>query len=176
MKNLHLIVQSCEQAISKKENLFTKLTRTDLSRRTNDFQHPNSIVNSLPLTKQSFNKQVDIFKALSLEKFYSILEYAEDDVDNWLVNYLVYNKEIDQALHNISINFRELENKLFNIKICNEMNVSPMRIYIEEWLERELKQTANKRKQAVVRIPAAIDNIIETTVVDDINETIAISK
>ena len=87
MKNLHLIVQSCEHAISKKEKLFTKLTKIDLARRTNDFQDPNLIVNSFPLTKQAFVKQVDIFKALSLEKFYNILEYGEDDFDNWLVDY-----------------------------------------------------------------------------------------
>jgi hypothetical protein len=56
VKNLHLIVQSCEQAISKKEKLFTKLTKIDLARRTNEVQNPNLIVNSLPLTKQAFDK------------------------------------------------------------------------------------------------------------------------
>ena len=62
VKNLHLIVQSCEQAISKKEKLFTKLTKIDLAERINDFQDPNLIVNSFPLTKQAFDEQVDIFK------------------------------------------------------------------------------------------------------------------
>ena len=81
VKNLHLIVQSCEQAISKKEKLFTNLTIIDLARRTNEFQDPNLIINSLPLTKQAFDNQVDIFKALSLEKFYNILEYGEYDID-----------------------------------------------------------------------------------------------
>jgi hypothetical protein len=54
----------------------------DLAETTNEVQDPNLIVNSLPLTKQAFDKQVDIFKGLSLEKFYSILEYGEDDMDN----------------------------------------------------------------------------------------------
>jgi uncharacterized protein YeeX (DUF496 family) len=62
----------------------------------------------LPLTKQAFDEQVDIFKGLSLEKFYRILEYGEDDVDNWLVDYSVQNEEIDQALRNLSIDLREL--------------------------------------------------------------------
>jgi hypothetical protein len=163
VKNLHLIVQSCEQAISKKEKLFTKLTKIDLAKRTNDFQDRNLIVNSLPLTKKAFDRQVDIFKALSLEKFYSILEYGQDDVNNWLVDYSVQNEEIDQALRNISINFSELENELFNIKIRNEINVAPMRSYIEEWLERELKQVADERQQAVATIPVAVDDINEKT-------------
>ena len=58
------------------------MTKIDLAGRTNEVQDPNLIVNSSPLTKQAFNKQVDILKALSLEKFYSILEYGEDDLDN----------------------------------------------------------------------------------------------
>jgi hypothetical protein len=36
VKNLHLIFQSCEQAITKKEKLFTKLTEIDLAGRTNE--------------------------------------------------------------------------------------------------------------------------------------------
>ena len=84
------------------------MSRINLAGRINDFQDPNLIANSLPLTKQAFDKQVVIFKALSLEKFYSILEYGEDDVDNWLVDYLVQTEEIDQALRNLSIDLREL--------------------------------------------------------------------
>jgi hypothetical protein len=167
VKNLHLIVQSCEQAISKKEKLFTKLARINLAGRTNDFQDPNLIVNSLPLTKQAFVEQVDIFKELSLKKFYNILEYGQDDVDNWLVDYSVHNKEIDQALRNLSIDFKELENELFNIKIWNEINVAPMRSYIEEWLESELKQIVDERQHALTMIPV---------VVDDINEKASTSK
>ena len=60
------------------------------------------------LTKQSFDKQVDNFKALSLEIFYMILEYGEDHVDNWLVGYWVQNWDIDQTLRNHSIDLSEL--------------------------------------------------------------------
>jgi hypothetical protein len=49
-------------------------------------------------------------------------------------------------LRNLSIEFRELEKELFNIKIWNEINVAPMRSYIEEWLERELKQVIDERQ------------------------------
>ena len=41
VKNLHLIVQSCEQAISKKEELFRKLTEIDLAGSTNEVQDAN---------------------------------------------------------------------------------------------------------------------------------------
>jgi hypothetical protein len=51
-----------------------------------------------------------------------------------------------------------------------------MRIYIEEWVERKLKQAANERQQAVPGIPTAVENILEATIVTDINETTAASK
>jgi hypothetical protein len=158
VKNLHLIVQSCEQAISKKEELFRKLTEIDLARSTNEVQDPNLIVNSLPLTIQASNEQVDIFKGLSLETFYNILEYGEDDVDNWLVDYLVQTEEIDQALRNLSIDLRELENEIFNIKIWDKINVAPLRGYIEEWIQRPIEKLTDEGKQAVGTIPIVIDD------------------
>jgi hypothetical protein len=42
------------------------------------------------------------------------------------------NQYIGEALRNISIDLRDLEDDLFNIKIQHEINVAPMRSYIEE--------------------------------------------
>jgi hypothetical protein len=93
-----------------------------------------------------------------LERFYNILEYGEDNIDNSLVNYSVQNEQIDQNLCSLSIILRELENELFNKKKWNEINVAPLRRYIEEWIERELKLVADERKYAVATIPLVIDN------------------
>jgi hypothetical protein len=139
VNNLCFIVESSEQVISKKDKLFTKLSNIDLAGKTNDFQDPLLIANSLPLTREEFDKQVAMLKTFSLEKFYNILQFDQSHVHDWLVKYAVQNEEIHQALSNLSIDFQELENDLFNIKIWNEINVTPMRAYIEEWVERQLK-------------------------------------
>jgi uncharacterized protein YeeX (DUF496 family) len=89
----------------------------DLAGSTNKVQDLKLILNSLFITKQQFDKQVDIFKGLSFENFYGILEYDEDDIDNWLVDYSVKNQDIEEALHGISNDLRDLEGELFNIKI-----------------------------------------------------------
>jgi hypothetical protein len=65
---------------------------------------------------------------------------------------------------------------LFNIKIWNEINITPMRGYIEYWLERQLKQDVDKRQQAVASISAAVEDILETTVIGDINKMTTASK
>jgi hypothetical protein len=118
----------------KKEELFKMSTEIDPTGSTNEVQDPKLILNLLFLTKQDFDEQVDIFKGLSFEKFYGILEYNEYDVDNWLLDYSVKNQDIEESLCNISIDIRDLEGDLFNIKIQHEINVAPMRSYIEEWL------------------------------------------
>jgi hypothetical protein len=81
VKNLNIIVQAYSQAIKRREELFERLTDIDIARSTNEVEDPKLILNSLFLTKQSFDEQVEIFKELSFEKFYGILEYDEDDID-----------------------------------------------------------------------------------------------
>jgi uncharacterized protein YeeX (DUF496 family) len=117
VKNLNIIVQACDQVVLKKEEVFKSLTEIDLTGSTNEVQDPKLVVKLLFLTKKSFDKQFEIFKGLSFETFYGILEYNEDDVDNWLVDYSVKNQDIEETLRNISIGPRDLEGKLFNRKI-----------------------------------------------------------
>jgi hypothetical protein len=81
----------------KREELFKRLTEIDLAGGTNEVQDPKLILNSMFLTKQQFDEQVEIFKGLSVEIFYGILEYNEDEIDNWLVDYSVKNQDIEEA-------------------------------------------------------------------------------
>jgi hypothetical protein len=102
------------------------------------------IFNSLFLTKQAFDDQVHIYKKLSFENFYGILEYGEDDVKTWLVGYAIKNQDIQEALHNLSIDLRDFESELFDIKIHHEINVAPIRSYIEEWFKKVVHQITNE--------------------------------
>ena len=157
MKNLNGIVQACSQAITRREELFKKLTEIDIAGNTNEVQDPKLILNSLFLTKQAFDEQVEIFKGLSFEKFYGILEYGEDDVENWLVNYSIKNQDIEEALCNISIDLRELEGEIFNIKIQHEINLAPMRSYVEEWFKKVVDKLTNEGQRTVETVPVTTD-------------------
>jgi hypothetical protein len=158
VKNLQLIVESCEQAISEKEELFRNLTQIDLAGSTNEVQDPNLVLKSLSMTKEAFDEQLDILKGLSLEKFYDILEYRVDELENWLLDYATHNEEIEQALHSISMDLRKLENELFDIEIQDEINVAPMRSYIEEWFQRRMDNLIEEGQQPVGTIPATVDD------------------
>jgi hypothetical protein len=129
IKNLNNIVQACSQAMSKREELFKRLTEIELARSINEVQDPKLILNSIFLGKQQFEE---------VEKFYGILEYDEDDIGNWLVDYSVKNQDIEESLNDISLDRRDLKGKLFNIKIRHEINVAPLKSYIEEWFKKAI--------------------------------------
>jgi hypothetical protein len=46
VKNLNIIIQACNQAITRREELFKKLTEIDLARSSNEVQDPQLILNS----------------------------------------------------------------------------------------------------------------------------------
>jgi hypothetical protein len=129
----------------------------DLARSTNKFQDPKLILKSLFLTKQKFDEQVNIFKGLSIKKFYGILEYDEDTIENWLVDYFIKNQDIEEALHGISPDLRDLEGELFNIKIRHEINVAPMEIYIEEWFKKAINKLTTEGQETVETVLVTVN-------------------
>jgi hypothetical protein len=129
----------------------------DLAGSTNEFKDPKLILNSLFLTKQQFDEKVEIFKGLSIEKFYGILEYNEDDIDNWLMDYSMKNQDIEEALHGISLDLRDLEGELFNIKIRQEIYMAPMKSYIEEWFKKAIDKLTNEGQESVKTVPVTVD-------------------
>jgi hypothetical protein len=88
IKNLSNIVQECSESILKKEELLKRLMEIDLVGGTNEVQYPKLILNSMFLTKQQFDKQAEIFKGLSIENVYNIIESNEEEIDNCLVYYV----------------------------------------------------------------------------------------
>jgi hypothetical protein len=89
--------------------LFKRITEIDLAGSTDEVQDPNLILNSMFMINQQFDEQVEILKGLSAKKFYGIIEYNEEEIDNWLVDYSVKNQDIEEAIHGISHDLRDLE-------------------------------------------------------------------
>jgi hypothetical protein len=139
----------CSQAISQREELFKRFTDVDIAGSTNEDQDPKFILNLLFLTKQRFDEKFEIFKGMLVEEVYGILEYNEEDIDNWLVDYSVKNEDIEESLHEISLDLRDLKGELFKIKIRHEINMVPMKNYIEEWFKKAIKKLTTEGQEAV---------------------------
>jgi hypothetical protein len=110
------------------------------------------------MTRKQFDEQVEILKGLSTEKFNGIIEYGEEEIDNWLIDYSMKNQDIEEEIHDISHDLRYLEGELFNIKIRHEINVAPMRNYIEDWFKREInKLTKEGQETSVETVPITVN-------------------
>jgi hypothetical protein len=78
-------------------------------------------------------------------------------VENWLVDYLIKNQDIEEALQNIYIDLRGLEGDLFNIKISCEINVAPIRSYIKEWFKKVVDELIDEGKMMVEMVPVTAE-------------------
>jgi hypothetical protein len=74
---------------------------------------------------------LEFLKTTSAERFNSLIEYSKLEVKIWLVSYINKNEYVEDTLHQISIEFIDLESSLYDIKVKQEIGVAPMRDYIE---------------------------------------------
>ena len=165
IKNLNNIVQACSEAIVKREELFKRLIEIDLEGSTNEVQDPKLILNSIFMTNQQFDEQVEILNGLSSLKFYGIIEYNEEEIDSCLVDYSMKNQDIEETIHDISHDLRDLEGELFNIKIKHEIHVAPMKNYIEDWFKKTIdKLTKEGQETTIETVPITVNEENKATI------------
>jgi hypothetical protein len=57
------------------------------------------------------------------------------------------NDDIEDTLHQLLMDFKDLENSLFDTKVRHDIAMAPMREYIENWLKNSVIKI-NKSDQA----------------------------
>jgi hypothetical protein len=77
----------------------------------------------------------------------------------------VKNQDIEEAIHGISHYLRDLEGELFNIKIRHEINITPMKNYIEYWFKKVIEKLTKEGQATVETVPITVneDNNRTTT-------------
>jgi hypothetical protein len=50
-----------------------------------------------------------------------------------------------------------LEGEIFNIKFCHEINVAPMKRYIEEWFKRVVDKVTDEGKRTIETVLVTVD-------------------
>jgi hypothetical protein len=121
----------------------------DIVGTTIEVSDPKFISNSMLMTRKQFEEQIEGLKKASTEKFDTMVEFTHDDIDNWLVEYTNKNEEIENTLQHLSIDYREVEHELFNIKVKQEVIVSPLRDYIKKWLNNSIAKISEISAEAV---------------------------
>jgi hypothetical protein len=91
------------------------------------------------INHQSINPLASINHLTSINQTIGINDnMIQHDIESRLVEYVNINEDIEITLQQISIDYREIEGTLFYIKVKHKVIVSPLRDYIEKWLNSAL--------------------------------------
>jgi hypothetical protein len=74
---------------------------------------------------EKFKKKIENLKKSLGGIFYRMIEYTYDDINSWLVEKINKNEDIETILQNLSIDHREIESELLNIKLKQEVTIPP---------------------------------------------------
>jgi hypothetical protein len=143
------LLNQLKELSRKKTEAYSKIIGLDIAGSTIEVSDPNLISNSMIMSREQFEEQVENLKKSSAKKFDSMVEYTYDDIDNWLVEYTNKNEDIETILQNLSIDHREIESELLSIKVKQEVIVSPLREYIQEWLNKAITKIVEFPTEAV---------------------------
>jgi hypothetical protein len=103
----------------------------DITGTTIEVPDPKYLSNSMLMTRQHFEEKIEELKGTLSKKFDNMIEFTHDEIDSWLVEYTNKNENIENILQNLSVDLREIEKELFNVKIKQEVIVSPLRDFIQ---------------------------------------------
>ena len=132
------LLNQLKELSHKRTEAYSKIIGLDIKVSAIEVSDPNLISNSMIMSREQFEEKVENLKKSSAKKFDSMVEYTYDDIDNWFVKYTNKNEDIETILKNLSIDHREIESELLNIKVKQEVIVAPLREYVQEWLNKSL--------------------------------------
>jgi len=124
----------------------------DIYGTTIEVLDPKLISSSMFMTRQQFEEQIEGLKKALAENSDGIVEFTYDDIDSWLVEYINKNEDIENTFQKLSIDYREIEDELFNIMVKQEVIVAPLRDYIEERLKNSIAKISEIPTEAVTTI------------------------
>jgi hypothetical protein len=145
IKCLRELLSECDTINIKRGDIFLKLV--DL---TKELDGPHLIMDTILLSREKLLEQLEALKVAWANEFSDSIEFSEDEIERWLVLYVNKNEDIEDTLHQLSLDLRELENELFETKTKHEIMVAPMREYIEQWLTKALVKIIKTDQQEVV--------------------------
>ena len=122
----------------RKSEAYLKIHDLDIVGTTIEVPNHKYLSNSMLMNRQDFEKKIEGLKRTSTKKFANMMEFTHDDIGSWLVECTNKNEDIENILQNLSIDLREIEKELFNIKIKQEVIVAPLRDFIQEWLNASI--------------------------------------
>jgi hypothetical protein len=127
------MIVECDAINSKRSDIFFKLLDV-----TKELEGPHLIMDTIFLTKDRMQEQLDALKISWANEFNDLTEFLQEEVEKWLIHYVNKNEDQVDIIHQLGFELKDIEDELFDLKIKHELMVAPLREYIEQWLKNAL--------------------------------------
>jgi hypothetical protein len=94
------LVNQLKELSWKNTEPYSKIIGLDIVGTTIEVLDPSLISNSMIISREEFEEQVENLKKSSAEKFDIMIECTCDDINNWLVDYTNKKEDIETILQN----------------------------------------------------------------------------
>jgi len=74
-------------------------------------------MDSILLSKYQLQEHLDALKVSWENEFNEITKYLEEEVEKWLFHYVNKIEDVEDTLHRLSFDIRDMEKELFNARI-----------------------------------------------------------
>jgi len=108
IKSLREMINELDVVKSKRGDILFKLV--DLTKESDD---PNLLMDTLLLYKDKLLERIDVLKVAWASEFTDSIELSKKEVEKWLLQYITRNDEVDNTLHQLGMDTREMKNELF---------------------------------------------------------------
>jgi hypothetical protein len=115
------LLEKCDSINEKMGVLFLQLV--DLAK---EIKGPHLIMDSIILSKEKLQEHLYDLKVVWANEFNEIIEYSKGEVEKCLIHYANKNDEVEDTLHQLNFDTRDIDKELFNASIKHETMVAPM--------------------------------------------------
>jgi hypothetical protein len=119
------MIVECDVINSKRSDLFLNLVDV-----TKELEGPHLIMDSIFLTKDQLQEQLEVLKTSWDNEFENLTKFSQEEVEKWLVHYVKKNEDQADTIHQLGFELKYIEDEPFDLKIKHELMVSPhARVY-----------------------------------------------
>jgi hypothetical protein len=131
-------IVDCERINEKRGDAFLKAL--DIVR---ELQGPQILRNFGIITKEQLDKDLVVVKTSWADEFDSLVEFPEEELKCWLVTFVNENEDHLSTIDQLHVEFKEIEEDIFMLRVKKEITIPLIKEYINEWLKKLLQEINN---------------------------------
>jgi hypothetical protein len=87
------------------------------------------------LTKEQLESELNILKISWGSEFDNLTNFPEEEIKQWLVSFINDNEDHMTSIQESCSECKTIEDELFSLRVKQNITISPLKDYIENWIK-----------------------------------------